>query len=369
MSAPLPNPTCSLPINYLAWGVAGSLMAHLILAALLLASRPQLEAPPAGVSIMVDWLQETPSSRSLEPAAEQVRRQIVSPPQNQADAAVRPPNPFLSDKDSSADREQIKRGDGMDAGIPGKPQAAQGKAEPKAASPDKAAPGQVMKTKSPPPSGENLESEVQLKLDDRVVAQKFGVDARPDIEQRLRAAVSGESAAGGPVLDFKAYQPFSRASGSGARFLGAPGSSDYLPNLPDGDITLLNTKANVFAVFVRRVATQVFAQMRSAGWEFLRAQDIRSMSRETTVLAVLSPQGQLLTVSVDSPSASEKFDQVLIQAVKQGARDPNPPAAAVKEDGNIHFIFKARSWVQFTGNPRTGAPMERRWLMLATGLE
>ena len=37
-------------------------------------------------------------------------------------------------------------------------------------------------------------------------------------------------------------------------------------------------------------------------------------------------------------------------------------------DGTIHFIFKARSWTQLGANPRSGAPTEYRWLLLATGL-
>src|SRR5690606_20546577 len=70
------------------------------------------------------------------------------------------------------------------------------------------------------------------------------------------------------------YKAFSRPAGSGARFIGASGAPDHLPSLPDGDITLLNTKANQFAVFVRRVATQVFGELRLTGWESLLASDI-----------------------------------------------------------------------------------------------
>jgi hypothetical protein len=32
-------------------------------------------------------------------------------------------------------------------------------------------------------------------------------------------------------------------------------------------------------------------------------------------------------------------------------------------------VFKAKSWVQGAVNGKTGAPVERRWLLLATGLE
>ncbi|RMG43853.1 MAG: energy transducer TonB, partial [Candidatus Dadabacteria bacterium] len=162
---------------------------------------------------------------------------------------------------------------------------------------------------------------------------------------------------------------FSRPSGSGARFLGLSGSPDYLPSLPDGDLTLLNTKASRFAVFVRRVATQVFSELRQSGWERLSAGDIMSMQGFSTVRAVISKDGKLLRIEPLESSGSSRFDSVLFEAAKRGAADPHPPAAAAASDGNIHFIFKARSWVRIYSDPRTGARNERRWLLLATGLE
>ena len=164
-------------------------------------------------------------------------------------------------------------------------------------------------------------------------------------------------------------RPFSRPTGSGARFLGVRGTPDYLPHLPDGDMTLLNEKADRFAVFVRRVATQVFGQIRSTGWAVLRARDIRDISGYATIIAVLSPEGDLIKTMLRSSSGSAKFDAALKQAVQVGARDPHPPPDAAAEDGNFYFIFKAKSWVKLSGNARGRGASERRWLMLATGLE
>jgi TonB family protein len=131
----------------------------------------------------------------------------------------------------------------------------------------------------------------------------------------------------------------------------------------------LNAKASVHAVFVRRVAIQVFSNLRASGWEQLRASDVQAMTEETTVRAVLSPTGRLLRASLERSSGSPRFDEVLEAAVRRGARDPNPPKAAALKDGNIHFVFKARSWVMTGSDPRTGALRERRWLVLGTGLE
>lgn len=164
------------------------------------------------------------------------------------------------------------------------------------------------------------------------------------------------------------YTPFSRAAGSGASIIGLSGSNDFLPHLPDGDLTMLNAKANLFAVFVRRVATKVFAQLRQVGWEELRSMDLRNISDFCTVSAIMSLSGELISVKLESSSGSSRFDQVLISAVKNGAKDNNPPIKAALDDGNIHFTFKSRSWSQF-GAARNGAPYERRWILLGTGLE
>ena len=169
-----------------------------------------------------------------------------------------------------------------------------------------------------------------------------------------------------PLGDFK---PFSRPTGSGAQVLGSGGVRDYLPNLPDGDITMLNAKADHFAVFVRRVATRVFTQLRSSGWENLSSNEIATLSSFTTITAELSLKGELLKVTLESPSGSNSFDQVVATSVKKGARDPNPPPEAVSANGNIKFIFKSRSWIAGGYSTRSGAPIERRWLLLGVGLE
>lgn len=164
-------------------------------------------------------------------------------------------------------------------------------------------------------------------------------------------------------------KPFSRPSGQGAAFFGSAGTVDYLPDLPDGDVTLLNAKANTFAVFVRRVALAVFAELQSSGWSQLSSSDIKRMNGATEVRAVLSLEGKLLKVEVRQSSGSAPFDKILASAVQKAAKDPNPPKAAAADDGNIRFIFQAQSWSEVVLNNKTGFPIERRWLLLGTGLE
>jgi hypothetical protein len=179
-------------------------------------------------------------------------------------------------------------------------------------------------------------------------------------------AAAARSAQSAP--DLSNYEAFSRPPGSGATFVGSGGVSDHLPNLPDGDITLLNAKANTYAGFVRRVAVQVFAQLRSQGWEKLSMSEVRRINDFTTIEAIMSPEGRFITMRLIEGSGSPQFDSVVKQAVPAGMKDPNPPAGAKASDGMIHFIFKARSWASI-GAGRAGAPSEHRWILLATGLE
>lgn len=206
---------------------------------------------------------------------------------------------------------------------------------------------------------------ILLKLDDATAVTKFGEDEKPlnpadSLNQKLQGI--------GPV-SLKSYRAFSRPSGSGARFMGQSGSMDYLPNLPDGDITFLNAKASTYAGFVRRVAIQVFGALRASGWENLTYRDISMIQDFATVRAILSKEGKLLKVELLKGSGNGSFDETVVQASRTGARDPNPPQGSEAADGTIHFIFQARSWSESATNNRNGGAFERRWLLLATGLE
>lgn len=337
-----------------------SVLLHLVLLLLLL--RAEAPHPPDVTAIEVTI--EPPQTRSPS-------KQIVSPPTQQLD--LEPPDASkLSDRSAVTEREQIQRGDG--GGIPGEPRQQKEPAkntskesprqanQPKPEAPTKQPKQQAERPQerpAPPQPRRDLRLN-DLKLDSNTLAMKFGSTSKSAPSQQPSAAQS---------QDLSDYQAFSRPSGSGAAFLGNSGISDHLPNLPDGDITLLNAKANTYAGFVRRVAVQVFTQLRSQGWEKLSQQQIRQLSNFTTIEAILSPEGKFLSARVLESSGSDAFDSVVNQSVTSGARDPNPPVGARASDGKIHFIFRARSWSQMGVNRRSGAPVEQRWLLLATGLE
>ena len=294
------------------------------------------------------------------------KQQIVSPPQNKSE---KPPEHTdnISDVDATALKEQVKRG--TEGGAPGAPsqpsqQAPESKPEPpkqEQTQEHKPAPKTPPQKQPAPSSSKAGDLHLKdLKLDDATLAMKFGNTAK-----NAAAAPSSQSSSS----DLSKYEAFSRPPGSGATFVGSGGVSDHLPNLPDGDITLLNAKANTYAGFVRRVAVQVFAQLRSQGWEKLTMGEVRRIDDFTTIEAILSPEGRFMTMRIVEGSGSSSFDSVVKQSVAVGARDPNPPAGARASDGNIHFIFKARSWASIGAGGRAGGPSEHRWLLLATGLE
>lgn len=323
-----------------------------------------------------------------EPHPVKIERQIVAPPedpesQRAPDAATK----LLSDRDFTAEREQVHRGDAPDAGVAIGKSGPRGQAarrdsvdrdpaerqppvreppvkRPPDQKPPASQPARRQQTSPARPERPRQEP-LALKLDNATVFQKFAVErdrdpAKADPQRDLFGA--SNSARTNP-------RPFSRPAGSGAAFIGNRGANDFLPNLPDGDITLLNAKADRFAVFVRRVATQVFAQLRQSGWETLQRSDVFSIDDYSTVHAIVGPDGMLKRVMLEGASGSGRFDDVVLTAARKGTRDPNPPPEALAADGNYHFIFKAKSWSQIASSARTGAPFERRWLLLMTGLE
>lgn len=279
--------------------------------------------------------------------------QIVSPPDIQTES--RPDNPkYISDKDNKAEIETIKRGDL--GGSPGQDTSAE--------TSKKSVP--IEAPKSPRETGkakQNSETlallqkpkQKKLKLQDQNLLSKYG-------EQQNEKVDANQSVGSSQPKEF------SRASGSGAAFFGTRGTPDYLPQLPDGDLTLLNTKASQYAVFVRRVATRVFGQLRQNGWDSLMASDIHRITDMVTVEASLNPTGKLVEARILQGSGSTKFDEILLLAVKKGIEDQNPPPEAALDDGNFYFIFKSRSWSRGAIN-RSGLPTEQRWLLLGTGLK
>jgi len=121
------------------------------------------------------------------------------------------------------------------------------------------------------------------------------------------------------------------------------GSLDFLPSVREGDITMLNTKAEQFAPFVRRVAVRVFENFRILLRRSIDARSAESVEEFATIEAIMDKQGRLLSIQPKdrSGNAALATDRNLQAATREGFFDRNPPPGAEAADGNIHFLFDA----------------------------
>ena len=365
-------------------GVVISLLVHIVVFGVSYSAPSLPTLPDESIDISLEKLisQSETKNQSLP-------QQIVETSQSKQVEVPPPDAKLLTERNAHTDKEQVKRGDSQ-AGQqvskvtkpvdqpPQKESARNTRSGAKSDAPkERALNFEPRKKKSdqsdpktaPSPSKPS-EPKPRIKsfsLDEQTLLDKFSDSSKN--ANRVDVQTKQELGIGSGVTSLRNYAPFSRPMGSGAQFIGRFGTNDMLPSLPDGDITLLNEKADQFAVFVRRVATRVFSALRSSGWETLSAAEIASLQNFATVRVELSPSGEPIRIAALESSGSTRFDGVLSAAARQGARDPHPPQAAAAANGNIIFLFKARSWVEGAVNRRTGAPVERRWLMLAVGLE
>lgn len=122
---------------------------------------------------------------------------------------------------------------------------------------------------------------------------------------------------------------------------GPLGVPDYLPDIRQGNLTFLNTKAHRFAPFVRRVALRVFQHLIIHQRKQLQVDDVIAAREMVMIQAKLDVKGNLKGLILQTRSGSYSVDESLLKACEQGAWDENPPVEAQAEDGFIHFIFRS----------------------------
>jgi TonB family protein len=136
-----------------------------------------------------------------------------------------------------------------------------------------------------------------------------------------------------------------------ARALGG-GTSDYLPDVDEGQETALNARKWKFASFFNRVKEQIRLHWHAAQ-EYQRRDPTGSVyggKVHFTLLRVqLRPDGSLLDVHLEQPSGVDFLDDVAVEAVKGAQPFPNPPQQLV-EAGRISFRFGFV--VDVSGEPR-----------------
>jgi hypothetical protein len=344
----------------LTWALAVSVLLHVLLLTLLPIMRhaqltlpqppalldvdvlpmPQPKAPPPPAAAPPP-VAAAPAPAQPAPQIPVPKNQIVSPP-DAGEEKVPDNARLLSDRNNTVKEETIKRGEPL----PGDPDA-----RPKP-------PEQIAKLDKPHAAPRPFTEETHPKPKPA---------ALPKLDQLLPTAGDlMREGVGQPNQPAPAPAPEQEASTKRDDLLRHgdpwhtnslhPGSMDFLPAVREGDITMLNTKAEQFAPFVRRVAMRVFENFwmtlrRSVGGHFGQ-----SVQEYAVVEAIMDREGKLVSVNLKDRSGTVVIatDRNLQNACREGFFDRNPPSGAEANDGNIHFIFQAQ--VQLFVDPRGGGP-------------
>jgi TonB family protein len=120
---------------------------------------------------------------------------------------------------------------------------------------------------------------------------------------------------------------------------GAPGSSQA-----GGDgFTVLRSRKWKYAGFIRRMKRQVDEKWEPMQvWSGLPPATTASLGtapRETRVLVVLSPAGDLLSLQLEASSGVAALDDEAMRAFRAAGRFDNPPSGLVK-GGRIELRFR-----------------------------
>jgi hypothetical protein len=259
-------------------------------------------------------------------------RQIVSPPD---EGTHEPPKAtrFLSDRDNTVKEEMVRRGQPESGSrqAPARP--------PEAAAREKRSRAEVAR----PASRDAAPAHV---------ARVPGLDQLlPSASQMAREGFVDPSEARGADDDRKVERDVMRYADAFVPSGGRRGTMDFLPDVREGDVTLLNTKAELFAPFVRRVAQRVFQSQIITLRRDVPRVGVTTMEA-AAVEAIMSRRGELVAVRVTEQSATStiSLDRHLQRACQQAFFDFNPPPGAESSDGNIHFVF--RTEVQVVATPQ-----------------
>ena len=294
---------------------------------------PAAPAPPAAA----------PAPGAGAPAVEppQVKNQIVSPPDS-PEAEPKDPK-FLSDKNSRAEEEMVKRGQPAPPAEP-----------PRTAAKKQAGPKEESR-------GARGERGRARPMEDRVLEPKR--DTRPNLPGLPDLFARPSEIIKDPRLAGREDGMADDGEGLGNRDLaklsrpelwadpGERGTLDVLPEIRQGKFTLLNTKADLFAPFVRRVGLRVFQTFSMDFKRMIFAGSVPQGKEKLEIEAVMSKDGRRLEVALKRRDGNLSSDRVMLATINdQIFFDENPPPGAVAADGRIHFVFAldAAVWYQAT---------------------
>jgi TonB family protein len=350
--------------------LALSLLLHLVLLAWLGRSRlsEDREAPPLVVKLAAPPAEPAPAKPPAQvpptAAAPQLREQIVAPSDQENEL---PPlgRAYLSDRDNRVEQETVRHGN-PEAGTPNVPEQEQTAAVARPAPPPAPPPAPQAAPKQPPPRSAPAKKPPTRQA--RAEPKRIAPPKRTAPERQARPVQPPRELPGldrllpppGEVL--AKVRPSEGDSGRRSAddradprrdlvsapppapglFAGMRGTFDDLPDVSAGNLTMLNTKADRFAPFVRRVGTRVFQNLLIYQRRDLDVPEILAANGQVTVRALLDPGGRLKDLEVVDRSGSHAVDQTLLDALKEAAFDHNPPKEAANDDGDFEFLFQAQ---------------------------
>jgi len=321
--------------------------------------KPPRQPPPQPVAKPPEAAKPIEEPPPPQPPPEQPQRKLPLPEQqivSPSDAGkneVPPETRLLSDRDNRVDQQMVKRGNpkpGDESQQPDKPQPAPAPKQ-QAKPAERRGGGQT--ERQPPPRVASLPGLDRLMPDAlRLAEEGYGKEANVPPGEQLAQNDTPR----------RLVQP-RPSDGLWIPSAGPIGTLDFLPDVREGDITLLNTKAEVFAPFVRRVAIRVFQNF----WISLKRDLVASPLATTERVeaeAVMDAAGEMISFDIHQRSARIALasDRRLQQACNDAFFDRNPPPGARAKDGKIHFVFITA--VQSSPSPRGTA----YWVQLEAGL-
>ncbi|HEY2389305.1 MAG TPA: TonB C-terminal domain-containing protein [Candidatus Binatia bacterium] len=301
---------------------------------------------------------EMPAAAPAPPmAAAPQQRQMVAPPDEINDKAPEQAR-FESDRDNTVLHETVNPGVPHPA-AQAAPPPPQRKAEP--APREKPAPRAERDSRDNDDAREAKAAPRQPapQLDDLFAPTDELVRTQRDAEKAQHDAREDPAAAGRRRMALAVAPVTPEWSLPGHR-----GTFDFLPDIQRGDVTLLNTKANEFAPFVRRVGERVFQHL-VIRQRALELQQIMNAHDPVEMRVTLDARGKLKSVHVESHSGSASMDDTLTEALNTAAFDNNPPKAAANGNGEFEFVFAAQLRAFAPGQGNVPSRIESR---LSVGL-
>jgi outer membrane biosynthesis protein TonB len=346
----------------LTWALVLSVLLHgLLLSLLPFVRRAQLSIPQLPPTIDVDLAslpkvlpKAAPAPAAPAPAAPAApaiaipKQQIVTPPD--AGEEKEPANTrFLSDRNNTVKEETVHRGEPPAGNPEAKQRPAETKQKVEAKRPQHEARAEVARGPAAESAGARPQVAALPKLDQLLPSSEDLIRegaVRPDEPEPAKPAPEQQASVERKDL-LRHGDPWRTGGLRG-------GTMDFLPTVREGDITLLNTKADLFAPFVRRVAARVFEHLQIALRQAAQRASGGSGREYAQVEAVMSKAGQLVNARIVDRGSNSTLgaDRELLGVTKPDIFfDSNPPSGAEAADGNIHFVLLIDLMVQ--ADPRS----------------